>query len=939
MAEMRHSDKETATMRLMHDRGDGAQRARRGRLVTLAAVAALGLATFGCLAPSAGATEPIENFEVVTSTTQAGGHPDLTTAIELANPGNPEAAQNLIVNLPQGVFGNPQAITTCRAVDFARSACPVASQAGLVSLRANYSGNPNYVLGTAPVFDMEAGSDGETARFAFIVPGLNIPISIPVAVRTAGDYGLRMTVAGITQQIPLAYASLTLWGFPAAEEHDPERFGLGAPGEPAGCVGIGNASCNVTTPHSAGIPVHPLTDNPTVCTGQPLTVSLDVQTYQDPGNRSHADASYPKTEGCEQEVFNPVLNMDLTSDETDAPSGLDIQLNAPQFESFAFSPSEIRSAQLELPEGISINPDAADGQTACTDAEANFDSEGPASCPDNSKIGNFDIQTPALTGPLNGSLYFGEPKPGDQYRVFMVADGFGIHAKLVASVRPDPQTGQLTMVVDDLPQVPFDRFNLHLFSSQRGIVATPTQCTIYTADSLFVPWNDQLASQHSRPVLSLTSGPNGRACPGPLRPFHPRLAAGTSNPTAGASSSFSLKLDRDDGDQFLNELNFTMPPGLTGSLRGITYCPEADIAAAARKLGREELASPSCPATSEIGTTNVAAGPGTHPFHAVGKMYLAGPLDGQPLSLAAITPALAGPYDYGTVVVRVAIGVDPRDAHVIALSDPMPQIIGGVPIRMRSIQVNIDKPNFMINPTNCSPFTVDSQGIGDQGTVASFSSYFHVANCATLRFKPKMTIRQLGSRKQTRRSQDPRLRFDLWSRRGDANLKSVAVTLPKAFAVDQRHLGNICSKAELAATRCAGRAAIGTVSTDTPLLEAPLKGLAYAVSGYGKLPHLAFILAGQVTIVPEAESSSVKGGHLKTVVPVIPDAPIGHFRLTLYGGKKGYITNTRSLCGSPAVTVVEYRAQNGKRLTKKVKLKTPCPRAKKRKAHRRAVAR
>jgi hypothetical protein len=417
-----------------------------------------------------------------------------------------------------------------------------------------------------------------------------------------------------------------------------------------------------------------------------------------------------------------------------------------------------------------------------------------------------------------------------------------------------------------------------------------------------------------------------------VRPFNPHLEAGTSNSLAGAHSSFSLKLDREDGDQFLGKLNFTMPPGLTADLHDVTYCPEADIIAAANTLGRTQQANPSCPANSEIGTSNVAAGPGSHPFHATGKIYLSGPFKGAPLSLAAITPALAGPYDYGTVVVRVALNIDPHDAHVIADSEVVPSIIGGIPIRMRSIQVNIDRSNFMINPTNCSPFSVDSQGIGDEGTVANFSSYFHVVDCETLPFKPKMTINQLGSRKQTNRSQDPALRFDLNTRAGDANIKAVAVTLPKAFAVDQRHLGNICSKAQLASEHCAGRQAIGTVEANTPLLEAPLTGPAYAVSGYGKLPHLAFILGGQVTIIPEAESSSVKGGHLKTVVPVVPDAPIGHFRLTLYGGKQGYIINTRNLCASPVVTTVEYKAQNGDKLTQKVKAKAACGKGTKRRA-------
>jgi hypothetical protein len=231
---------------------------------------------------------------------------------------------------------------------------------------------------------------------------------------------------------------------------------------------------------------------------------------------------------------------------------------------------------------------------------------------------------------------------------------------------------------------------------------------------------------------------------------------------------------------------------------------------------------------------------------------------------------------------------------------------------------------------------VGSEGIGDQGTAVSFSSYFHAVNCATLPFAPKMSIAQLGGKSQTARTKDPSLQFDLNTREGDANLKSVAVTLPKAFEVDQRHLANICSRTQLAQEHCAGRQAIGMVSTETPLLEKPLTGPAYAVSGFGKLPHLAFILGGQVTLIPEAESSSVKGGHLKTIVPVIPDAPIGHFRLTLFGGSQGYLINTRNLCSSPAVTTIEYTAQNGKTTTQKVPAKTACGKsARKAKRHRR----
>jgi hypothetical protein len=305
-------------------------------------------------------------------------------------------------------------------------------------------------------------------------------------------------------------------------------------------------------------------------------------------------------------------------------------------------------------------------------------------------------------------------------------------------------------------------------------------------------------------------------------------------------------------------------------------------------------------------------------------MYLAGPLKGAPLSLVAITPALAGPYDYGNVVVRVALNVDPLTAQVRAVSDRMPQIIGGIPIRMRSIVVNIDRPNFTINPTNCTPMSVDSQGIGDQGAIAAFSSPFTAVNCSTLGFKPRMAIRQIG-RKGTRRASNPRLRFDLRTRPGDANVKSIAVTLSHAFEIDQRHIGNICSEKELIEKQCAGRTPIGHASTTTPLLDQPLTGPAYAVSGSGGLPRLAFILNGQVNLVPRADTTTA-GGRLKTTVPVIPDAPIGHFRLNLFGGKTGYLINTRNICEHPPVTRIAYTGQNGKTRKESVKLKASCGR-------------
>ncbi len=902
------------------------------RLSAAAAVVIASTIVLAITTAPAAAAEQIESFTTTSSTPQAGGHPDLETSFTLESPGEPQAAKNVIFNAPQGLFGNTNAITQCTESDFALDQCPSNSQAGLVTIHANFEGHSSDLLGTAPIYDLVPGAD-ETARFSFTVPILDIPIPIPIAVRTGGDYGLRFTVQDITQLTPLASANLIFWGFPADSIHNAERFAKGTPGKPAGCPEAVGTSC-IGEPTTASIPNKPLTDNPTTCSGDPLITRLEVQTYQDPGNPSEMKSSYPAIAGCEAETFNPVLKAGPTTSEADAPSGLNVELIAPQFEGFAASPSEIKSSIVTLPPGLTINPDAADGQSDCADAQANFGSEGPAECPDRSKIGTFAIGSPTLNGPLTGSVYIGEPRPGNQYRLFMIASGFGMNIKLVGSFEPDPKTGQLNATFENLPQLPFESFQLHLFSGERALMATPIACTIYTVNADFFPWDGAQPDQRSSQIFGLDSGPHGAECPGQVRPFTPSLEAGTSNPTAGAFSSFTLLLNREDGDQYLGHLNFTMPPGLTANLHGITYCPEAAIAAAAVTLGRTEQADPSCPASSQIGTSNVAAGPGSHPFHAVGKIYMAGPFEGAPLSMVAVTPALAGPYDYGTVVVRVALHIDQLDAHVIADSETVPEIIGGIPLRLRSIQVNIDKPNFMINPTNCSPFWVGSEGIGDQGTAVAFSSPFIAVNCSTLPFSPSMSITQLGGRKATARSKDPSLAIELNTRPGDANIKSLAVTLPKAFEIDQRHLGNICDRAELASDQCAGKQAIGEATTVTPLLEAPLKGPVYAVSGFGVLPHLAFILGGQVTLMPEAESSSVQNGRLRTVVPVIPDAPIGNFRFTLFGGKQGYISNTQSLCSEPTTSTIEFSAQNGKTMTQQVKTKTVCKARKSRQARR-----
>lgn len=436
-------------------------------------------------AAPAWAEEPIKSFETTSSDPTAGGHPDLSTSFTLANPGDPEAAQNVIFNAPEGVFGNPNAITNCSSSDFALDQCPSNTQAGLITIYANYEGNPENLLGTVPIFNLEP-SAGQTALFAFVAPTVDIPIEIPVSVRTATDYGLRFVVSNITQMIPLAGINLTIWGYPAEASHNAQRFPKGSPGEPSGCAGIADARC-LAEGTASSLAVVPLTDNPTTCTGNALLTTLQVQTYKDPEHLSEAKSNYPETTECEKETFKPLLQASPTTEETDSPSGLNVDLSAKLSEGFAVSPSEIKSSTVTFPPGFTINPDAADGQSDCTDAQANFHSEGSAECPDSSKIGTFSIGSPSLTGRLEGSVFLGEPKPGNQYRLFLTASGFGMNVKLVGSFLPNSESGQLSVQFSELPQAPFEDFRLHLFSGERALMATPTSCTIYTVSAHFFP--------------------------------------------------------------------------------------------------------------------------------------------------------------------------------------------------------------------------------------------------------------------------------------------------------------------------------------------------------------------------------------------------------------------------------------------------------------------
>jgi hypothetical protein len=921
----------------------GAAAPEGGRMQRLNSRVALSAATVAAgalllIVPAARATTPlIDSYSVTPSAAQAGGHPDIdfqftlhnrTTPERLNSPCDCEDPREVAIHLPTGLIGNPHATPQCAAAEF--PVCPIDSQIGITEVVGSLNGIPVHFV--SPVYNLQP-RPGEAGLLAFpiIFEG---SVFISIEARTGSDYGLDAIVRGIPHTFPLTSVNQVLWGVPADPSHDPLRFTNGPyNGSTLGnvnsitlgsrlCDAGGSAStadpttvvqiCNnpgFSTPSNS--PLAPFLQNPTTC--DPLTASLDVSYYDEATD--HAEIPYPAATGCDSLSFNPSLAAQPTTERADSPSGLDVELTVPQFETPGVpSPSEIKSNTVTLPEGMSINPNAADGKLSCSDQAAAFGTEDESQCPEFSKVGSLEIQSAVLPGPLTGSVYLGEPKPGERYRLVLVANGFGIHVKLPGTVAPNQQTGQLVASFENLPQTPFQEFDLHFFGSERGVLATPTQCGTFPIETNFVPWDASLPAETSTQFFTIDEGPDGRPCPEAVRPFGPSFAAASASNTAAAHTPFSLELNRPDGDQSLSGLTVTTPPGFAATLKGVPYCSDAALAAAntAGYSGASELADPSCPAASQIGTSISGAGAGDRPVYLAGKVYLAGPYKGAPVSLAVITPAVSGPYDLGNVVVRAAIHVNPETAQITTIADPLPQILEGIPLRLRSVRVNLDRPGFALNPSNCSPFAVSAQITGIQGTVASPSSPFQVANCSALAFSPKLQISLTG---QTKRSGNPALKAVVtYPKQGAyANIAKAQVSLPHSEFLDQGNLNKICTRPALLAGNCPKTSVYGTAKAWTPLLEAPLDGPVYLVGGYGyKLPAMVAELNGQIKVLLVGKVDTDKQHGIRNTFEAVPDAAVEKFVLELKGGKKyGLLENSENICKKPQKAEASFIGQNG----------------------------
>lgn len=870
---------------------------------------------------------------------RAGSHPfQLTTVFILnqrlerqrgsgegtANAGTlPALPKNARFDLPPGLVGNPTAVPRCSTAQFYAkpkgsssdaNECPADTAVGVAMVTFD---EPNVLqLRTMPVplFNLEP-APGEPARFGFFVSGV-LPVVLDASLRSGGDYGVTVTAHRIPEVSVLLASRVTFWGEPGDPRHDAQRGWSCVAGGMYQFAG-GLPSCAAS--QGASGQVKPFLRLPTSCAG-PLAVPMLLQSWL-PGASylpPVEPAQQPSVEGCNRVPFDAQIEVQPDVHAAASPSGLAVRLSVPQEASEAaggLAEADLKDAVVTLPEGIAVNPSSANGLGACSPQQVELHGPEPAQCPEASKIGTVQVDTPLLDHPLKGGVYVAKPYDNpfnSLLAIYIAVDDpqSGVVVKLAGKVTADPQTGRLTTTFSENPQLPFKEFTLDFFGGPRAALKTPDTCGTYTTTTDMRPWSEN-GDAHPSSSFGIGSGPNGSACANSLaeQPNKPAFSAGTVSPLAGEYSPFVLHLSREDGSQRFSTIETALPPGLVGKLAGIPYCPDAALAAVAGKTGAQELAAPSCPAASQVGAVNVGSGAGSQPYYVQGTAYLAGPYKGAPISLAIVTPAVAGPYDLGTVVVRAALHVNPETAQITAKSDPIPTILQGIPLDIRSIALRMDRPEFTLNPTSCEAMSIGGTSFSVLGQAAALSNRFQVGGCAALGFKPQLHTRLFGA---THRGAHPKLRAVLTMPRADqANIARAVVSLPHSEFLDQGHIRTICTRVQFAAEACPKGSIYGYAKAISPLLNEPLEGPVYLRSSSNKLPDLVAALAGQIEIDLVGRIDSVRGG-IRTTFETVPDAPVSKFVLTMQGGKKGLLVNSRNICKRTYRAVATFNGHNGR---------------------------
>lgn len=885
----------------------------------------------------AGARPHVLSTEIFISTFLAANGEQLGT----------EQLRDTIVELPPGLLGNPQAYPTCTTAQIAKdflywgAACPPESKVGEATIWIN---GP---LGIGP-----DNPDPETVGIYNITPPFGVPalfafnylgkvIYIYGEVRTGDDYGVTVIAKNAAETLDLAGVSVEFWGVPGDPAHDARR-----------CVSESGTffACSSTAEK------RPFLSLPTSCTG-PLETSLMVTGWLGSEATSSFlfhEAGEPLNpiglERCEDLQFSPTLEARPTTDAGDAPSGFGVSLKIPQNEGPCVpSPSpppeldcgrataHLKDTTVTLPEGLVVNPSSANGLGACSEEQFGFTGRqdgvihttpAPATCPDSSKLGTVEVHTPLLDHPVQGAVYLAEPHAnpfGSLLALYISIDNpqTSVVVKLAGKVHADPASGRLSATFEQNPQLPFEEFELHFFGGDRGALRTPAICGNHTTSSSMTPWSAPASGPPATPGDTWTISRSCSGSPGE-QPHAPSLAAGTVSPIANTYSPFVVRLRREDGSQNFSNVTINPPPGLLAKLAGTEICSDAALDVAAAKSGVAEKVNPSCPTGSKLGSVVAGAGAGPAPYYAPGIAYLAGPYKGAPLSLAIVTPATAGPFDLGTIVVRVAAHIDPRTARITAVSDSIPSILQGIPLDVRTIDLSLDRPEFTKNPTSCDPMVVEGSLISTLSQTAFLASRFQADRCRRLRFKPRLFLRLFG--KRFGRGANPRLRAVLQAREGQASIARSVVAMPRSLFLDQGNIRTVCTRVEFAADRCPPGSIYGRAVAFSPLVDYALRGNVYLRSSDNELPDLVADLRGPahqpIRIEVVGRTDSVKGA-LRSSFDVLPDAPVSKFVLNLQGGRKSLLVASQDLCDRAQRASVRMTAHNGKNLRQRRAINIP----------------
>ncbi|HET6998146.1 MAG TPA: hypothetical protein VFI03_06100 [Solirubrobacterales bacterium] len=852
-------------------------RTRLARMALALAVIASALGASSTSALAAGTNDPsqfeVTAFSAGTSDNRAGARTDFRNRIELKHETieySPTeigkipygTARRLSVKLPPGLVGDPTAYPTCSVELFLQAfpTCPQGTEVGTMETEFLGGLTPGGFKG--PVYNLTPGKD-EPALFG-IKPAISLYTFLKVEVSPDGE------ITAISDEMPiggpLAWAEVTMFGVP--------------------------------TDHGNPSPRKPFMTNPTNCS-EPFAVGLEAFSYE--GYSGSAEDSEVPLSECADVPFAPSMSVTPTSHEAGAPTGLNVDISVPQSEDpDGLATAHVKDVTMTLPEGLGISSSSANGLGSCSPDEFGYHEETPISCPLSSKIGEVEVETPILEEPLSGPVYIAKQNdnPFDSLlALYMAPQGSGVTIKLAGKVDLDPATGRITTTFLNNPQQPFSDLHVRLKDGPLAPLALPRACGTYTTTADLRSW-----SMPGVPVELSSSFSVDQGC-GREGVFTPGLRAGTLNPTAGAFSPFTMRITRgDDAQANISRLTATLPEGMLAKLSGVPLCSDV------------QAATGDCPEASKVGHTTVGAGAGAppvfvpYPGGAPTALYLAGPYNGGPYSLIAEVPAQAGPFDLGTVILKNALRVNPTTAQVTAISDPLPQFLQGVPISYRDIRVDVDRPNFTLNPTSCEASSVAATIEGSAGQAAQLADPFRAGNCEALGFKPKLSLHLKGG---TKRGKYPKLRAVLKARPGDANIGRVSVALPHSAFLAQEHIKTVCTRVQYAAKQCPLGSIYGYAKATTPLLDQPLEGPVYLRSSSNPLPDLVAALHGAIEIDLAGRIDSVNGG-IRSTFETVPDAPVTKFVLEMKGGKKGLLVNSRDLCKGTNKATVKMDGQNGK---------------------------